>query len=84
MRLFRYPNVLFLGVLGWAALAAPAAAPAAHDPAEPPYGIDQRVPWTHSHVVGSPNPPPPFQAVRAFPKLTFNQPLYVKHGTGHR
>ncbi len=82
MRLFRYPNVLFLGVLGWAALAAPAAAPAAHDPAEPPYGIDHRVPWTRSRVVGSPNPPPPFHAVRAFPKLTFNQPLYVKTEPG--
>ena len=47
------------------------------DQTEPPYGIDHRVPWTNSHVVGSPNPPPPYRVRRAFPKLTFNQPLYV-------
>ena len=52
----------------------PSALPAA---SEPPYGIDHRVPWTTSHVVGSPNPPPPYRVRRAFPKLTFNQPLYV-------
>src|SRR5262249_47280707 len=34
-----------------------------------------RTPWTTSRVVGSPDPPPPFQAVRAFPKLTFHHPL---------
>jgi glucose/arabinose dehydrogenase len=84
MRLFPYRHALFTALLAVAALTAPAAKPtapppraASADPAEPPYGIDHRVPWTHSHVVGSPNPPPPFRVVRAFPKLTFNQPLCV-------
>jgi glucose/arabinose dehydrogenase/mono/diheme cytochrome c family protein len=78
-------TAVFAAILGWAALAAPAAplgAPpppmaAVPDKGEPPYGIDKRVLWTHSHVVGSPNPPPPYHIVRVFPKLTFNQPLYV-------
>ena len=36
-----------------------------------------RTPWTTSRVVGSPEPPPPFKIVRAFPNLKFNQPLLL-------
>jgi len=42
-----------------------------------PYGIEERVAWTTSRVVGSPDPPLPLRAVRAFPRLTFASPLYV-------
>jgi glucose/arabinose dehydrogenase len=89
MRSSRYRRVIFAGLLGLAALASPTAGPSAPPPAaapdqaaEPPYGIDKRVPWTTSHVVGSPNTPPPYRVVRAFPKLTFKQPLYVKAEPG--
>src|SRR5690349_2926347 len=41
------------------------------------YGIDRRVPWTTSRVVGSPDPPLPYRARRAFPRLSFNRPLYL-------
>ncbi|HVS38162.1 MAG TPA: PQQ-dependent sugar dehydrogenase [Gemmataceae bacterium] len=75
MQRLRFLAVFFIGFIGGANLTTA-------DPAEPPYGIDHRIPWTHSHVVGSPNPPPPFHVVRAFPKLTFNQPLYVKTEPG--
>jgi putative heme-binding domain-containing protein len=37
----------------------------------------RRVPWATSKVVGSPEPPPPYQVVRAFPKLKFHQPLLL-------
>src|SRR5437016_3583984 len=36
-----------------------------------------RTPWTTSRVVGSPDPPPPFKVVRAFPKLKFEHPLLL-------
>ncbi|RUL87197.1 PQQ-dependent sugar dehydrogenase [Tautonia sociabilis] len=36
-----------------------------------------RVPWTRSRVVGSPDPPPPFEVVRAFPNLRFEHPLLI-------
>src|SRR5947209_6139354 len=36
-----------------------------------------RTPWTTSRVVGSPDPPPPFKVVRAFPKLKFEHPLLM-------
>jgi glucose/arabinose dehydrogenase len=37
----------------------------------------KRVPWTTSRVVGSPDPPAPYRARRAFPQLTFNRPVYL-------
>jgi uncharacterized repeat protein (TIGR03806 family) len=33
--------------------------------------------WTNKRVVGFPEPPPPLQVRRAFPKLTFTNPVYV-------
>jgi glucose/arabinose dehydrogenase len=36
-----------------------------------------RAPWTSSRVVGSPDPPPPFQVVRVFPNLKFEHPLLI-------
>lgn len=41
-----------------------------------------RVPWTTSRVVGSPDPPPPFKVVRAFPKLKFEHPLLMARCPG--
>src|SRR5262249_36977663 len=50
--------------------------------AERPYGIDKRVPWDASRVVGSPDPPPPYRVVRAFPKLDVPCPIAVAHEPG--
>src|SRR5207247_4159071 len=44
--------------------------------AEPP-AKSARAPWTTSRVVGSPDPPPPFKVVRAFPNLKFEHPLLI-------
>lgn len=44
-----------------------------------------RKPWTTSRVVGSPDPPPPFRVVRAFPNLKFEHPLLlVRYPEGDR
>src|SRR3954447_9127020 len=57
-------------------LLVPAAAPADDRPAaEKPFGLERRIPWNDSRVVGSPDPLPPYKVVRAFPKLTIKQPL---------
>jgi glucose/arabinose dehydrogenase len=45
--------------------------------AGPPYGMDRRVPWNDSRIVGSPDPLSPYKVVRAFPKLSVKQPLYL-------
>lgn len=41
--------------------------------AQPP----QRVPWTTSRLVGSPDPPSPFRLTRAFPQVTFKGPVFI-------
>jgi putative heme-binding domain-containing protein len=70
-----------------AALAARLDSPAAGPP--PPRDTapakSGRTPWTTSRVTGSPDPPPPFQVVRAFPKLKFEHPLLLARCPGsHR
>ncbi len=41
-----------------------------------------RLPWTTSRVKGSPEPPPPFKVVRAFPNLKFQRPLLMARPPG--
>src|SRR3977135_1447602 len=41
-----------------------------------------RTPWTASRVVGTPDPPPPFKVVRAFPNLKFDHPLLLARPPG--
>lgn len=43
------------------------------DPPTPP----GRVPWTTSRVVGTPDPPPPYKAVNAFPNVKLDRPLLM-------
>ena len=46
------------------------------NPVRKPFGLEKRVPWTTSKVVGSPEPPPPYRTELAFPKLPkFEEPL---------
>jgi uncharacterized repeat protein (TIGR03806 family) len=46
-------------------------------PAEKPFGIPKRIPWTTSRVVGTPDPPSPYTTERAFPKLRFDRSLDI-------
>jgi uncharacterized repeat protein (TIGR03806 family) len=45
--------------------------------AEKPYGLKRRIPWNDSRVVGSPDPPSPYKAVRAFPRLKVLRPALL-------
>ncbi|MCI0378694.1 MAG: PQQ-dependent sugar dehydrogenase, partial [Gemmataceae bacterium] len=48
-----------------------------------PFGLDKRVPWTTSKVVGFPEPPPPYTTEPAFPKLPkFEEPLDMTYAPG--
>ncbi len=47
-----------------------------------PVGIPQRIPWNDSHVIGSPEPPPPYQVQRAFPGLNIPCPIGIAHEPG--
>src|SRR5215471_20385964 len=37
----------------------------------------QRVKLTTSHLIGFPDPPPPYRLTRAFPKFTFKEPVFI-------
>src|SRR5690242_11262541 len=41
------------------------------------HGLERRIPWNDSRVVGSPDPPLPYKAVRGFPKLTVQRPALL-------
>jgi uncharacterized repeat protein (TIGR03806 family) len=45
-------------------------------------GIETRVPWTTSKVVGTPEPPLPFITERAFPAISFNRCLDITNAPG--
>lgn len=49
---------------------------------EPKPGPPARKLWTTSRVVGSPEPPPPFKAVRVFANAKFNHPLLIARAPG--
>lgn len=44
-------------------------------PVRKPFGLEQRTPWTMSKVIGSPEPPRRYRTQRAYPNLSFTEPL---------
>jgi uncharacterized repeat protein (TIGR03806 family) len=46
------------------------------DDASPAAG-SRRIPWTTSRFIGTPDPPPPYAAERAFPRLQFDRPVVL-------
>lgn len=42
----------------------------------------RRTPWTTSRFQGTPEPPPPFQAQRVFPNISFHQPTVITSAPG--
>src|ERR1700730_14230666 len=72
------PLLLLAGFAAW--LVSSAAEPPKRK--EPGPAKSVRTPWTTSRVTGSPDPPPPFKVVRAFPNLKFEQPLLMARCPG--
>ena len=46
------------------------------------YGIEQRPLWTNSHVIGSPDPPLPYHAVKVFTNLEVHLPVAIANEPG--
>ncbi|MCA9161185.1 MAG: hypothetical protein KDA72_22795, partial [Planctomycetales bacterium] len=42
-----------------------------------PYGLESRTPWSTSRVVGAPEPPPPYVAVKQFNHIAWERPLTI-------
>ncbi len=47
------------------------------DSQENPFGLDERTPWTTSHLQGYPEPPPEYRLTRAFPQISFKGPVFI-------
>ena len=47
-----------------------------------PFGLETRIPWTTSRVIGSPDPPLPYVATEVFSGIEWNQPIYAKPEPG--
>ena len=48
----------------------------------PQVGLDERVSWTTSRIIGSPEPPLPYITEQVFPSLTFNNPVDLEAAPG--
>src|SRR5438552_1490250 len=42
-----------------------------------PFGIDHRIPWTTSRLMGWPDPPLPYTAEKTFTKIKLERPLFI-------
>jgi uncharacterized repeat protein (TIGR03806 family) len=75
---------LFVSFLGLSVLFSwiPQVAADADKPLRKNYGLEKRIPWTTSKVIGSPEPPPPYKTERVFPKLKFDEPLDMTYAPG--
>jgi putative heme-binding domain-containing protein len=74
---------------GFQPTAAQNAAPQAKASAPPsttakPATLPRRLPWTTSHVTGTPEPPPPYRTQRLFPKLGFKNPVVLSFAPGSK
>lgn len=63
-------GLLVLFIIGWTVRQETSAA----EPSGSSTGKSTRSPWRSSKLTGSPDPPPPFKLVRAFPRLKFDHP----------
>ena len=45
--------------------------------AEPPFGLDHRIPWTTSRLFGSPEPPLPYTVEKIFTNIIWQQPIFI-------
>ena len=73
-RLLLAASVVIVAVVAWSA--------SPQDARKPDAKAVPRKPWTTSKVVGSPDPPPPYKAVRVFPEVKFNHPLLIARAPG--
>lgn len=46
------------------------------------YGLESRTPWTTSRVVGAPEPPLPFVAIKQFENIAWEHPLFITSEPG--
>lgn len=83
----RFVSIVAVAMLGvWLWQSKPETSETVAAPTDPdamkPYGVEKRVPWTTSRVVGTPDPAPPYQVRRDFAGLKTKLPITVAHEPG--
>jgi hypothetical protein len=64
--------------LRWSLLSVPVVALLLADTgAQKPFGMEKRVKWTRSRLVGSPDPPPKYRLTRTFNQFVFKEPVFI-------
>src|SRR5206468_1524154 len=48
-----------------------------HSAEDQPFGIERRIPWNTSRVIGSPDPPLPYTVGKTFTNINWRAPLYL-------
>src|SRR2546429_9782497 len=72
------PRWVLLCLLIIASLLAMSNWPARSDTgSQKPFGIEKRVKWTTSRLVGSPDPPRKYRLTRAFDRVVFKEPVFI-------
>src|ERR1044071_9576949 len=51
--------------------------PLLHAAEEAPFGLDHRIPWTASRLIGSPDPPLPYSVEKTFTNIQWQQPIFI-------
>src|SRR5262245_15174876 len=49
---------------------------------EPPFGLEARVPWQNTRLIGSPAPPLPYTIEKVFTNITWKSPIYIADEPG--
>ena len=49
---------------------------------EPPFGLEPRVPWQNTRLIGSPEPPLPYTVEKVFTNIRWKSPIYVADEPG--
>src|SRR5882724_8739782 len=42
-----------------------------------PFGLDHRIPWNTSRLIGSPDPPLPYTVEKTFTNINWERPIFI-------
>src|SRR3982750_1942031 len=74
---FSFPIHALIWRTGLAGILVSAVLQCLHAADDRPFGIERRIPWTTSHLIGSPDPPLPYTIEKSFSKIKGERPIFI-------
>jgi uncharacterized repeat protein (TIGR03806 family) len=74
---FSFPINALIWRTGLAGILVSAVLQCLHAADDRPFGIERRIPWTTSHLIGSPDPPLPYTVEKTFAKIKVERPIFI-------